>query len=238
MNQEPASPRHPLRRWGFLVLAVFFFGAAAAAFAFFLSRRDPSWWRDVKPTDPATINDAEQVENGFVAQASLARPADPVFHDYHSQEWSVSIADEDADAWLSTRLKQWLDHRSINRPRELGDVQVSFEEDTIRIGVRVSYQGRDQVVVAEVTPSIHADGSLWLPAGAMALGEMPFPISLVMARLRAIPQAHDLADVLEGKRAALQDPVLKLEDGRTVRLLGISIVHGRLEVRCRTEKKS
>jgi hypothetical protein len=44
-------------------------------------------------------------------------------------------------------------------------------------------------------------------------------------------------EILVGERALMEQPVIDLADGRLVRLLGIRCVAGRLEVRCRTERR-
>src|SRR3954469_393491 len=110
MSRAGHNPRR--KRWvGALILALLC-AAIAAGVTYYLTFANPSWWREVKTSDPGVGQAAEQVENGVIAQASLARPADPQHPQhpggaaYQSQPWSVSISAEDADAWLGTRLKQ------------------------------------------------------------------------------------------------------------------------------------
>src|SRR5689334_15852919 len=84
-----------------------------AAVAHLHPQSTPSSWRTTP--DPAAASTAEQLENGVVAHFTLARPPDPTLNPakpdprYQSAPWAVSISANDANAWLATRLKQWLD---------------------------------------------------------------------------------------------------------------------------------
>jgi hypothetical protein len=200
-----------------------------------LISRNPSWWRDVKPLDPETSYTAEQVENGVVTQLSLARPADGESKGYKSQPWSVSLTDSDANAWLATRLKQWTENRGVAWPAGISDPQVSFSEGVVHLGVRT----HGQVVSVALAPTFRPDGSLWLAVEGTALGGLPLPTDHVLTNIESgarTPKTQHALDIIQGKEALLKDPVIKLEDGRVVRLLKLIPKDGRLEVTCRTEK--
>jgi hypothetical protein len=238
-------PRLP--RWLRVVLALQILALGALGFAYLLTLRAPSWWREVK-ADPQTTVAAEQVENGVVTQLSLVRPADPeAKQGYRSREWSVSLSAEDADAWLGTRLKQWVENQGGHWPEQLSGAQVEFAPGVIKAGVKLEDGGR--VVFVEVAPEVRADGSLWLMPRGMGAGAMPLPTWLVLQEVREgvvqrlaagsarRAQVEEAIDVLAGKRPALKDAVVKLDDGRSVRLLKVTPVDGRLELTCRTEKR-
>jgi hypothetical protein len=247
-------PLAPIRwpRWIRAVVVLQLLLLAAAGVCYLLTRLEPSWWRDPKPQGPATASTAEQVESGVVAQLSLARPSDPQHpapnHGYQSGEWSVSITAEDADAWLATRLKQWIENQGGRWPDQLTGAQVEFAPGVIKAGVRLDTGGQSRIVVIELAPEVRADGSLWFTPKGMAAGAMPLPAALVMqevreAMLAGMPagsarrtQAQQALDILAGKQPALKDAVVKLDDGRSVRLLRFVPVAGRIELTCRTEK--
>jgi hypothetical protein len=217
----------------------------AAGVCFLLSLGTPAWWRQVAP-DARTTELGEQVENAVVSQLSLARPADPAAtNGYKSREWSVSISAEDADAWLATRLKQWVAHNGARWPEQLLGAQVAFVPGGVKLGMQLA-GGR--VVSIEVSPTVHADGSLWLEPQRASVGSLPVPVGLVMGELRqsvagksAGPDGRGAAeqwiDAVSGARALTVEPVVKLEDGRLVRLLDLSAKKDRVEVTCRTEKR-
>jgi hypothetical protein len=237
--------RRRLPRWLRVILAFQILVLASLGFAYLLTLGAPSWWREVK-ADSQTTTTAEQVENGVVTQLSMVRPADPqAKQGYQSEQWSVSLSADDADAWLGTRLKQWIENQGGHWPEQLSGAQVEFASGVIKAGVRLE-GGR--VVFVEVTPEVRADGSLWLLPRAMGAGSMPLPTFLVLQEVhegvvQRLPagsarrtQAEEALDVLGGKRPALRDAVVKLDDGRRVRLVKVTPVAGRLEITCRTEK--
>lgn len=215
--------------------------------AYLLTQLEPSWWRDVK-ADGAAAQTAEQVENGVVSQLSLARPADPKqTGSYKSEPWSVSISDQDANAWLATRLKPWLENQGVRWPERIVGVEVAFEPGVVKAGVRLVAGAGVRVLYLEARPEVRADGSLWLVPTSMGAGAMPLPTGLVLSQLRGeivdrMPQGSSQAqaegglDALAGRAPALKETVMKLEDGRHVRLVGIKVLDGRAELTCRTEK--
>jgi hypothetical protein len=160
----------------------------------------------------------------------------------------VSISDQDANAWLATRFKQWLENQGARWPEQLAGVQIAFEPGVVRAGVRLAGAGGGRVLYIEARPEVRADGSLWLVPAGMGAGAMPLPTSLVLAEVRsevidALPQgsagrseAERALGALSGTTPALKDAALKLEDGRRVRLTGIKVLKGRAELTCRTEK--
>jgi hypothetical protein len=243
-------PMKRFPRWVRVIAVAQVLFLAGVGFAYLLTLREPAWWRDVKAADPATIDTASQVENGVVTQLSEVRPADPEAKGgYKSREWSVSISAADADAWLATRLKQWVENQGGHWPQQLTSVQVEFSSGVIKVGVRQEEGGSARFVYVEAAPELRADGSLWLLPRGMGAGAMPLPMGVVRNEVREavinrLPpgstkrqQAEEAIEVLAGQRPALKDAVVKLEDGRCVRLLKIAVFEGRIELTCRTEKR-
>jgi hypothetical protein len=249
----PGGVTFPMKRfprWMRVIAVVQMLVLAAAGVAYLLTLKEPSWWREVKAADPATIDTASQVENGVVTQLSEVRPADPEAKgSYRSRDWSVSISAADADAWLATRLKQWVENQGGHWPEQLTSVQVEFDPGVIKVGVRQNDGGSARVVYVEAAPELRADGSLWLLPRGVGAGAMPLPMGVVRnevkeAVINRLPegsakrqQAEEAIEVLAGQRPALKDAVVKLEDGRCVRLLKMVVFEGRIELTCRTEKR-
>lgn len=234
-----------------LALAAFFVFSLYA-----LTHAAPAWWRSRRPADPAAVKAAEEVENGLVTQFSSVRPGDPKFEprpgqSWQSEKWSVSLSEADANAWLNERLPKWITTRDpkVRWPEDVREVQVEMVEGELHLGTRVRTSGGTRVVAMSVRPSVHTDGSLWVPADGVQLGTIPLPSSLVLEwaeravrelfpeskATRVDPQA--VLEAFQGKSAMVRDPVVKLEGGRRVRLLAIGVRDGRMDLTFRTEKK-
>jgi len=255
---SPPPPPPPRRRrrfrrpWVAAGLALCAAGTAALA-ALALTRATPAWWRPIDPADPATIDAAQAVEHAVVRQLSALRPAasPPATPDasWRSETWSVSLSQADANAWLAARLPRWLESREkrVLWPAGVREVRVGFGDGVVRLGVRLAADGREQIAVAHVAPDLRADGSLWLPASWFSIGRLPVPGAWALggadpgdylpADLARLPQVRRLADVLGGAAPLVNAAVIRLEDGRRVRLLRIAAREGRLELTCRTEKR-
>src|SRR5262249_46297987 len=130
---------------------------------------------------------AEQVENGVVSQLSLARPADPKQPGgYKSEAWSVSLSDQDANAWLATRFRQWLENQGAPWPQQPAGVAGGVKAGPGRAGRGpgggVAGGG---VLYIEGRPEVRGDGSLGLMPAGMGAGAMPLPTALVLAEVRS-----------------------------------------------------
>lgn len=234
----------------FALTALFFFTAYS------LTHAAPAWWRSRRPADAAAVKAAEEVENGLVTQFSSVRPGDPKFEprpgqSWQSEKWSISLSEADANAWLNERLRKWITTQDtkVRWPEEVQEVQVEMVEGELHIGTKVRTSGGSRVIAMSVRPSVRTDGSLWMPADGVQLGTIPLPSSLVLewaerAVRELFPESNaaradtqNVLDAFQGKSAMVRDPVVKLEGGRRVRLLGILVRDGRIDLTFRTEKK-
>ncbi|MBK7403239.1 MAG: hypothetical protein IPJ41_01065 [Phycisphaerales bacterium] len=239
------NPRRRARRWivGLGVLVVT--GACTLLLVgIALSAAAPDWWRQPDPTNPRTIQKAEDVETGVVNVIYEVRD-DP------QAPWSVTLRAPDANAWLNTRLEQWLANADaeFDWPSELESLQVEFDDGLIQVGVEVRDGDKSRILSATLRPSLHEDGSLWVLAETIRVGRLPIPAGWLADRAGAIatelaprrfvetPEVDRLLRALIGDRPLEAEPIVELGDGRRVRLLGIETSHGKLRVTCRTELK-
>ena len=202
----------------------------------------PTWWRQPDPTDPETVRKAETIESG-VANAMYEVRADPL------EPWTVTLRAPDANAWLNTRLEQWLANADaeFDWPSDVESLQVEFDDGLIQVGVQIRAGDHARIISATLRPQMHDDGSLWVSAETIHVGRLPIPAGWVAERAGSIagevmprrlletPEVDRLFRSLVGDRALDADPVMDLGDGRRVRLLAIETEEGRLSVTCRTE---
>jgi hypothetical protein len=215
-----------------------------------LSRSTPSWWIPADPLLPATVAQAEVVENSFLGQVSLVRPPTipPQSPDtWVSEDWKVSLKQSDANAWLAARLPRWLSNRLHSSDASLvPPVQVQFLEGRMSLAVELAHSGRRQVVAVAFTPHIDVAGALWARDLSLSAGRVTIPAdwsqSLVDFRSSSLAQSirdpdfiPRLTAILNETEPLLADPSLPLDDGRRVRLLELTPLPHRLVVRCRTE---
>ena len=135
-----------------------------------LTRSAPSWWRSVR-------------ENGLVNVMYEVRPD-------AAEPWSVGLRAADANAWLNTRLGQWLRNRDERFvwPAQVRNVQVEFDRGLVQVGVEYVSDERPQVISATLRPEFHEDGSLWVRAESVSIGRLPLPADWILGQ--AIDTGH------------------------------------------------
>ncbi len=228
---------------------------SAVLIAIALAQEAPSWWRSHDWAAPQVGQSATELENRLMSAIYQARPPAPPSSTGADEPitWTVPISAADANAWLNARMPKWLRNQSqtFEWPEQVEELQVEFRDDVILIGMKVRYADSSQFISATLQPAIReADGSLWMPATIVSVGRLPLPASWILSErsggfpeesipeeLRDLPEAKSLAAVFSGRIPAAQSPVIKLADGRRVRLLSLTSKGGTLEMTCRTEQR-
>ncbi|MEK6701578.1 MAG: hypothetical protein AABZ53_04895 [Planctomycetota bacterium] len=197
---------------------------------FILSRRTPSWWTPPDPASPMVQDLAAQLESRVVDQLHRVRPS--------SDEWSVSIPQSAVNAWLAARLPQWLANQNpaIVLPQSIGMVQIHVAPGEITLAGEIA-GGRPKIAGLTLAPRVDAAG-LWTPAHWTTIGGLSLPSSWTVSSLPTTP-GNDASralvlGALAGRSPLTVSPVVRLADGRRVRLLEIRPVDGAIEVVCQT----
>ncbi len=244
-----------VRRWALgSALAVVGVSCALILTVVIMARGTPSWWRAVPRDDPGTAETARRFEDGITNSLYLVRPTDPAFVPSHpgewrSETWTIRVNAAEVNAWLNTRFEPWLTHidKTFTWPEDLSEVQLSAGPEGIRLGARLWLGGRERIVSASVEPLVRADGSLRLPARRVGLGRLSIPADWVLdlsdpaaggyvpVDLRGHPETGSVMRAFLGEGPVVKDAVIKLGDGRGVRILGITPQDGALVLTCRTE---
>ena len=187
----------------------------------------PAWWRQresIRPGDPAVIERAERIENAITTQLTAVRdPKDP--------RWFSRVSDEQANAWLSVRLRDTIEtHLGRDAwPQGLERVYVRIEQGDLLIGARVRHQSGSAIVSARVRLELDDRGDLWANIDRLRIGRTPIP-----------KWAIDLlgeGDVHTG-RVRLGPGALDLGDGRQARLVAIRVQDSSIEVAMETRAGS
>lgn len=217
-----------------LIGAVFLGGAGVYA----LTMRSPSWFRSDIADMAESRRIAQRLENRLISEAYRFRGAPTTGADgvrRTGEGWVVRVTEEEARAWLTTKLGEWLANRDppIRMTREISELQAHFGSG------RAWLAGRFEERVYTVSSGIGVrESGVWLTGVRAGLGSLSLPIAWGGAGLIGI-------DGLEGggwiwKAATGREPLLaggtiRLEDGRRVRVVGVQVLPGVLEVECRTE---
>ena len=241
---------------------------------YMLSRATPDWWQRPAaatlliqakgPTKSSSLGTAAnfpaswsqraaEVENAVLAQLSLvrmgSRDRDGV---WRSDPWSVSISEEDASAWLATRLPRWIASREGDDawPSQVAQIRVSFRDGSIVAGaLLVGGAASSQVLGVETRPEVDANGALLTPATRVRVGRVSLPASWLVDTVRArasdfvpaetlaTPVAQAAMRALMGQGPLTRDAVIRLDDGRRVRILKLAPRDGRLDMTFQTERR-
>jgi hypothetical protein len=181
------------------LLLVLLCGVGAALYA--LSRREPEWW--YRP-DAGTPLAAERVENQVVSELSLARPAQET-GPYRSGGWTLEVTQAEANAWLATRLRLWVENRGGRWPAQVEGVSVAFRPGRVLLGVKLGEGYGGRVVSGAASPEVREDGSVWLRVEGVSLGGLPVPANVVLERLRPLVRGSggEMIAAFEGRSALM-----------------------------------
>ena len=199
-----------------------------------LSRVPPRWYEPPPANDPKIAELADRVEYNLVQQAQQIREPE-------HETWTLRVRDEQINAWLATRLRQWVEHEGQHWPDHLGTPQLSIDHHAIAIALPLIGAKRTQYITAKITPVIE-DGHLRLELRRVALGRVSLPgeplANLLDAIADAAPQTLDLPYMRTaldwlGRREAI-DPVIDLADDRRVKILGLQLDDGWIDITAQT----
>ena len=186
-----------------------------AAVGWWLAGLTPGWYQPVQPDNAAALALGETAEYRLVEEFQRIRPTDDV--------WRLRIPEAAINAWLATRLRQWLAGRGGVWPQELGSPQVRITPAGITVGVSADAIG-GRVGLLTLSPSI-ADGQLQLrPVGGVGRLPIGIPTSLVLPHLADEIDADNsiafIHTLLQGKSTPSTIPLV---DHRTVRLHSVTL---------------
>ena len=253
---EQRDPRPRLRRWCLVIIpgATLAFGTIMLI-ALGLADARPHWWREIDPKNEQIAAAALRVENGAATQLTQIRQA--ADSNQTSAPWTIRISSADANAWLAARLRPWLESQSaeFTWPPELRAVEVRFDGGRIDVGASVGDRAPAaaspvRVITASLRPEFRASGELWLPAASTSVGRLSVPSSWMLSRaapaakraggkplpgsIESMPELRDIISALSGDRPMMRTPVIRIGDGRRVRLLQLEPRDDALYITCQT----
>lgn len=144
-------------------------------------------------------------------------------------------------------------------PKEVSAIQVAFENGRIYAGARLTGSGANEegrVLTATIEPTFDGEGALWTPARTIGIGRMRVPAAMILSAgagtgpstshdeqgagrhvssgkpddLADLPQTRRVLAAFAGRVPTLRNPVLKIGDGRKIKIVAIDAKDGRLIV--------
>lgn len=176
-----------------------------------------------------------------------------------TEMFTLALSATDANAWLAVRLPGWLAHECdppMDWPSEVSGVRVGFDSGRIHMGAGLAggegghgaeaEAGSPRVLTASVRPQFADNGALWTPATSMGIGRLSMPAGLVLrgtgldtnspeqmpASVAEMSQTKDVIAALRGQRPTLSQPIIRIGDGRRIRLVAIEARDGKLYITC------
>jgi hypothetical protein len=213
--------------------------AAFSIFGYLLTLRTPRWFRTINPRDAALVDSAQRVENRIITQLYKYRGEVDPATGATGEPWDLTISQDEATAWLSCKLPDWLrnlDDR-FTWPVGVENVQAAFDPSRLWLAASVD-SGSRSVVCVGASPRIEASG-LYLRSGRAGIGSLVLPASLLGGRAESLFSSADKHNrawkIASGTSPALPNATLRLEDGRQVRVVAITLDRETLTLRCQTE---
>ncbi|MBX3318148.1 MAG: hypothetical protein KF902_14925 [Phycisphaeraceae bacterium] len=213
-------------------------------------RAAPPWWRQVRLQEQRTHEIATEVENAIGTHLHLAREGEKKPDGvWRSEPWGVSIPSSDANAWLNARLPKWLEtmDAGFELPRLVSEVQVEFRDGRISIGGASAGsgekggggEGERRILWASASATVEPGGALVVVLDRVYVGRLPISRGVLVQVVERTglgkgEGSEAWKELLRGREVRVE-PVMKLEDGRRVRVKGLRAREGKLEVTCVTE---
>lgn len=162
-------------------------------------RSQPDYWTRnaefLSQRDPAQIADlARNAESRMMNSVSAARPG---------AEQIVELPLGEINAWLATRLGEWLANQQIELPREVSNFMVSCEDSRIVLAFEFDSPAAKQIVSLVMTPAMMNNGDLMLRLDEIRAGNLPVKASWIEDHLPKATNRDDavnVADLIKGKR--------------------------------------
>ena len=219
----PAAPARPTIGRVFVraVLALLGIASIAIVVIWIMIGRAPAWWPSATTS---TAAEAEAVERAITEQ--LARKHED------GAEWGIELTESAANAWLAHRFPRWLEHEGIAWPWPGGRVSVRFADGVIRVGAERAERDAPRIVGASISVVADAAGGLRMRMRSVALGGLTIPegaARFAAARVLGADHSEWVGSWITDNRA-IGVPPLRLEAGRSLELIGIGSIPGRIRL--------
>lgn len=200
-----------------------------------MTRVPPHWYQPPLAGDMQALELADRVEFRLLEEFQKIRP-DP-------GPWKLRVREEQLNAWLATKLQNWIAHKeNLVWPEDLDMPQIRFEPEGISLAVAVESLGPSKIIVTRMMPRFEG-GELLVTVNRFSLGRLNIPGKPVERIAGLIDEYASSAEtddpvaflflrILRGDEQI--DPVLDLADSRRVRLTNLELENGSIILTAKT----
>lgn len=197
-----------------------------------LWRSEPAYWARnqtaIAGTDQTLLIDAaDRAFNRILGELSDSRGYQPTGKgDDALGVRTITLNFDEANAWLATRLKDWLANQKRELPAGLTDPMLASSGDSLVAAFHYKNNDIDQVFSVLLSLKFLDDGQAVLSIDGIRGGRLPLPTGSVLNRLPGGAEdgeAHHsrVVAVLLGQQPF--DPVLPIDGTRQARIIGMKV---------------
>ena len=181
-----------------------------------LSRQPQTWYAQQNIITPELETLTERAEYRLTEEFHKIRPED--------ETWKLRINDALINAWLATRLEDWLTHeQDAEMPPEIHDPQVHVTPEGVWFAAMVEIEQDDPRPIALQLAMRIEDGMFVVEPVAIRLGKVPIPVTVFK---QAIEDTRNEVFAV--------DATAPLMDDRVVDIRSITLEDGALVLACQT----
>ena len=216
-----------------VLLSLVLFAALALVIGRHLWASEPAYWTQnqsyIAQTDPDRLTDvADRAFNRILSELSNSQgyKTDPNDTDPRAMGVrSIRLDFDEANAWLATRLDDWLANQKRRMPDGVSDPMLQAQGDLLVAAFRYRNRDVDQVFSVLLSMTFLDNGQAVLSIDGLRGGRLPLPTSTLLDKLprhagEDARGTHTLA-VLLGE--APFDPILPIDGDRQARIIDMRV---------------
>lgn len=151
---------------------------------------------------------------------------------------TITLSFDEANAWLATRLNDWLANQKRELPAGLTKPMLASSGDSLVAAFHYKNNDIDQVFSVFLSLKFRDDGQAVLSIDGLRGGRLPLPTSSVVKRLPGgaedgDPHHSQITAVLLGQQPF--DPVLPIDGTRQARIIGMQVDDKNVSLTVRAE---
>lgn len=233
-SMKTSRRRRIRRRLGcasIILLVLIFIGLALAAYGRSLWHSEPTYWTENKTftanTNETTLTDmADRAFNRILSELSNSSG-------YQSSGTTdntlgirtIRLGFEEANAWLATRLDDWLINQKRELPQGINRPMLAANGNSLVAAFRYKNQEFDQVFSVLLSLKFLDNGQAMLSVDGVRGGRLPLPTKMLLDQLPGVNKGDakrsQTVAVLLGQQSF--DPILPIDGSRQARIIGMQV---------------
>lgn len=216
----------------FVLLLLVLIGFAAWGIGHKLWHSEPAYWTSnraaITATDQTVLVDAaDRAFNRILGELSDSRGYRPTGNPGDALGVrTITLGFDEANAWLATRLNDWLANQKRELPAGLSQPMLASGGDSLVAAFHYKNNEIDQVFSVFLSLKFHDDGQAVLSIDGIRGGRLPLPTGSVLKHLPGGAadngaQHSRITAVLLGQQPF--DPVLPIDGTRRARIIGMRV---------------